>query len=230
MPLKDKTIFPKQCGWDLELKKTLSQQWYKTLQSEVIKQRSDKNIFPPADSTFNAFKITPFKNVKVVIIGQDPYHGEGQANGLAFSVNNGVRIPPSLRNMYKELHDDCGCNIPSHGDLTHWARQGVLLINSVLTVEEAKAGSHRKLGWQKFTDEAIQKLSEKREGIIFLLWGNYAIEKSGLIDSEKHHILTAMHPSPLSAYRGFFGCRHFSKVNDLLIQQGKQPIDWQIPI
>ena len=160
-------------------------------------------------------------------MGQDPYHGEGQAQGLSFSVPNGVKLPPSLRNIYKELADDLNWSeIPDNGDLTKWAKQGVLLINAVLTVEKANAGSHAKKGWEIFTDNVIQHINQKNNGVVFLLWGSYAIKKSALIDVQKHYTLTAVHPSPLSAYRGFFGCKHFSKANELLIKQEKEPIRW----
>ena len=186
-----------------------------------------KVIYPPLDNRFNAFMLTKLEDVKVVILGQDPYHGEGQAQGLSFSVPNGVKLPPSLRNIYKELADDLNWSeIPDNGDLTKWAKQGVLLINAVLTVEKANAGSHAKKGWEIFTDNVIQHINQKNNGVVFLLWGSYAIKKSALIDVQKHYTLTAVHPSPLSAYRGFFGCKHFSKANELLIKQEKEPIRW----
>lgn len=212
--------------WEEILHQSTQKQWFTKLLSTIERERQTSNIFPSAKNMFKAFQLTPFNEVKVVIIGQDPYHGAGQANGLAFSVNEGIRVPPSLRNIYKELHADLGITPPAHGDLTTWAQQGVLLINSVLTVEEAKAGSHRNYNWQKFTDSAIQALSEHKKGIVFLLWGNYAIEKEKLIDNHKHHILKSTHPSPLSAYRGFLGCRHFSETNSILTQQNCKPINW----
>lgn len=212
--------------WAKILNQSIEEEWFTKLLIKVEHERQIAQIFPSAENMFKAFQLTPFNEVKVVIIGQDPYHGLGQANGLAFSVNRGVKIPPSLRNIYKELHTDLGINPPDHGDLTTWAQQGVLLINSVLTVEEAKAGSHRNYNWQKFTDLAIHALSEHKKGIVFLLWGNYAIEKEKLIDINKHHILKSTHPSPLSAYRGFLGCRHFSETNSILMQQNRKPIDW----
>ena len=190
-----------------------------------------KTIYPQQEDRFNAFGLTELKNTKVVILGQDPYHGEGQANGLSFSVSNGIKLPPSLRNIYKELADDLRWSaIPENGDLSSWAKQGVLLINAVLTVEKANAGSHAKKGWEQFTDNVIKHINENCEGVIFLLWGSYAIKKSKLIDIDKHHILTAVHPSPLSAYRGFFGCKHFSQVNKLLTGQGKGVINWSLNI
>lgn len=187
-----------------------------------------KVIYPHQNLIFNAFEQCLLEEIKVVIIGQDPYHGAGQANGLAFSVNVGQKIPPSLRNIYKELKDDVGFEIPTHGDLTAWAKQGVLLLNSVMTVEEGKPGSHQNKGWETFTDAVINKLSGENNGIVFLLWGNYAKSKMELIDASKHYVLTAAHPSPLSAYQGFFHCKHFSKTNEYLLQQGKKPISWQL--
>jgi uracil-DNA glycosylase len=187
-----------------------------------------KVIYPHQNLIFNAFEQCLLEEIKVVIIGQDPYHGAGQANGLAFSVNVGQKIPPSLRNIYKELKDDVGFEIPTHGDLTAWAKQGVLLLNSVMTVEEGKPGSHQLKGWETFTDAVINKISGENNGIVFLLWGNYAKSKMELIDASKHKIFTAAHPSPLSAYQGFFHCKHFSKTNEYLLQQGKKPISWQL--
>ncbi len=185
-----------------------------------------KVIYPPAEQVFNAFKQTEFAEVKVVILGQDPYHGAGQANGLAFSVNKGVKIPPSLVNIYKEIASDIGAVPPKHGDLTHWAQQGVLLLNTVLTVEASRANSHRQHGWEVFTDAVISSLNQAEQHIVFLLWGAPAQKKAALIDAQKHTILTAPHPSPLSAYRGFFGCRHFSRANEALIAHGQKPIIW----
>jgi uracil-DNA glycosylase len=186
-------------------------------------------IYPKGGDIFNAFSKTPFTNLKVVVIGQDPYHGTNQAHGLAFSVQKGITIPPSLKNIYKELETDIpGFTMPNHGNLTEWAEQGVLLLNATLTVRAGSPGSHQKKGWEIFTDTVISKISEQKEGIVFLLWGNYAQAKSELIDTQKHHILKSAHPSPFSAYNGFFGCRHFSKTNAFLEQEGKKPIDWQI--
>lgn len=189
-------------------------------------RNSGKVIYPPAEQVFNAFKHTEFADVKVVILGQDPYHGAGQANGLAFSVNRDIAIPPSLRNIYKEIADDIGAAPPKHGDLTAWADQGVLLLNTVLTVEANNANSHRNQGWETFTDAVIQSLNQAEQHIVFLLWGAPAQKKSALIDGNKHTILTAPHPSPLSAYRGFFGCKHFSRANKALIVHGQNPIIW----
>jgi len=189
--------------------------------------KEGKTIFPPGKQIFNAFNLTPFNDVKVVVIGQDPYHGPNQAMGLSFSVPIGVRVPASLRNIYKELNDDVEFNIPDHGDLTRWAKQGVFLLNAMLTVEKAKPGSHKKIGWQEFTNAVIKKLSERREGLVFLLWGRFAQQKEELIDGSKHVILKSPHPSPL-ARGGFFGNHHFSKTNQALIKQGKAPINWQL--
>lgn len=187
-----------------------------------------KVIYPPANEVFSAFSLTPLNEVKVVILGQDPYHGPDQAHGLCFSVQPDVKVPPSLRNIYKELATDIdGFTIPEHGFLSSWAEQGVLMINTVLTVEAGKAHSHAKLGWETFTDKVIQTVNEQRTGVVFLLWGSHAQKKGAMIDTQRHHVLSSVHPSPLSAYRGFFGCEHFSKTNQLLQQQEKQPINWQ---
>ncbi len=191
-------------------------------------QSAGKCIYPPVNERFSAFNLTPFDQVKVVILGQDPYHGEGQAHGLCFSVRHGVRIPPSLRNIYKELEQDTGITPVSHGNLVDWAKQGVLLLNSVLTVEHALAASHQKQGWETFTDRAIAALNDQRDGIVFMLWGSYAQRKGDFIDTSRHLVLQAPHPSPLSVHRGFFGCGHFSKANEWLEKQAVQPIDWQL--
>jgi uracil-DNA glycosylase len=188
-----------------------------------------KTIYPPSQDVFNAFNITELTKIKVVILGQDPYHGPNQAHGLCFSVLPNVKIPPSLVNIYKELAADIsGFTIPQHGFLQSWAEQGVLLLNTVLTVEQAKAHSHAKIGWERFTDRVIQQLSEHCDGLVFLLWGSHAQKKGSVIDTHKHYVLSAPHPSPLSAYRGFFGCQHFSQTNDLLKQQSKSQINWQV--
>jgi uracil-DNA glycosylase len=187
-----------------------------------------KIIYPPGSLIFNAFNSTPFDKVKVVILGQDPYHGSGQAHGLCFSVQQGIKPPPSLVNIFKELKEDVGFEIPNHGCLQKWTEQGVFLLNAILTVEANQAASHQKKGWEEFTNAVIQKPSKERDGLIFILWGNFAQQKAVLIDESKHTILKAAHPSPFSAYSGFFGCRHFSKTNDILKRQGKPPIDWQI--
>ena len=185
-------------------------------------------IYPPGSLIFNAFDKTPFAKVKVVILGQDPYHGAKQAMGLSFSVPDGIASPPSLVNIYKELNNDIGMTIPTSGNLTAWAEQGVLLLNAVLTVRANDPASHSKIGWMEFSNAVIKKISEQKKGIVFLLWGKFAQEKQTLIDQTKHHVLKAAHPSPFSAYNGFFGCKHFSKTNNLLMQQGLDPINWTI--
>lgn len=202
--------------------------FHDTLAFIAAQRQAGKIIYPPVKEVFNAFRFTEFNKVKVVILGQDPYHGPQQAHGLSFSVRPGVAIPPSLVNIYKELQTDIkGFCIPTHGYLKSWADQGVLLLNAVLTVERGQAYSHAKLGWEQFTDNVIATLNQYRQGIIFLLWGSHAQKKGAIIDRHRHHILTAPHPSPLSAHRGFFGCRHFSKTNQFLCQQRHSPIDWQ---
>lgn len=209
--------------------------YFKQLESEVAKQRAEGiNIFPQAQDVFNAFGFFELSDTKVVILGQDPYHGMDngicQAHGLAFSVQKGIKVPPSLVNMYKELETDIDTfSTPSHGNLTAWAQQGVLLLNTVLTVQQAKAHSHAKLGWEMFTDAIINTLNEQHDGCVFILWGAHAHKKGKHINTDKHCVLKGPHPSPLSAYRGFFGCQHFSKANQWLNQIGKAPIDWSIP-
>ncbi|MBR4453991.1 MAG: uracil-DNA glycosylase [Bacteroidales bacterium] len=198
------------------------------LKQFLIEEKKKSIVFPPNQLIFNAFNLTPFDKVKVVLLGQDPYHNVGQAHGLCFSVPDGVAHPKSLVNIFKELHDDIGCPIPKSGNLEKWAKQGVLLLNATLTVRAHEAGSHQKKGWEEFTNAVIKTISDKKEGVVFLLWGNYAQEKIPLIDQNKHHILTTVHPSPLSASRGFFGCRHFSKTNQILQVEGKEPIDWDL--
>lgn len=198
------------------------------LQDFVSNERIITTVYPPKNLVFNAFNHTPFEKIKVVILGQDPYHGENEAHGLSFSVPRGVKIPPSLRNIYKELNRDLNMPIPNHGNLEHWAEQGVFLLNATLTVRANQAGSHQRKGWEVFTDAVIKKISENREGIVFLLWGKYAQAKECLIDSNKHLILKSVHPSPLSAHRGFIGCNHFSATNQYLISLGKEPIDWNV--
>jgi uracil-DNA glycosylase len=215
-------------SWKAALKEEFSQAYFVEMREFIrAEMLAGKTIYPPGKLIFNAFKTTPFEEVKVVIIGQDPYHQEGQAMGLSFSVPDGVRIPASLRNIYKELKTDVGMEIPSHGNLTPWALQGVFMLNAMLTVEHAQAGSHRKIGWQTFTDAVIKKLSDERDGLIFMLWGNFAKSKKVLIDELKHHVLESVHPSPLAG-GGFQGCRHFSKTNTLLAQQGMSPINWNL--
>ena len=187
-------------------------------------------IYPPGAQIFNALNSAPFDKVRVVILGQDPYHGPGQAHGLCFSVQPGVRVPPSLANIYREIEADLGIPIPGHGCLQSWASQGVLLLNSVLTVERGQAASHQGKGWETFTDSVVQLLSDKRQGLVFMLWGSYAMKKGEVIDRRKHLVLKAPHPSPLSAHRGFLGCRHFSAANEYLQQNQQLPIDWSVPV
>lgn len=216
-------------SWKEALQEEFTKTYFQEIRGFLKQAKADgKQIFPPGPEIFNAFNTTPYHKVKVVIIGQDPYHGPGQAHGLSFSVKKGVNPPPSLKNIYKELHEDVGFQFPGHGDLSHWAEQGVLMLNAILTVEARNAASHRNIGWEHFTDAAIRKISEEKEGVVFLLWGKFAQAKAELIDQQKHHVLMAPHPSPYSASSGFFGCRHFSKANELLQQQGKNPIDWQL--
>ncbi|ELV8852355.1 uracil-DNA glycosylase [Vibrio fluvialis] len=205
------------------------QDYFQQTLAFVEQQRqAGKVIFPPAKDVFNAFRFTEFNQVKVVILGQDPYHGPNQAHGLCFSVQPGIKTPPSLVNMYKELAQDIpGFQIPNHGYLKSWAEQGVLLLNTVLTVEQGQAHSHANTGWETFTDRVIDALNQNGQGIVFLLWGSHAQKKGRMIDRQRHHVLMAPHPSPLSAHRGFLGCRHFSQTNQLLEQQGKAPINWQ---
>ena len=217
-----------QNDWLDALKDEFRQPYYKKLFQTVNEEYRTRRIFPPADDIFNAFHLTPLHEVKVVILGQDPYHGEGQAHGLCFSVKPGVDIPPSLVNSYQELRDDLGCTIPNHGCLTKWAKQGVLLLNTVLTVRAHQANSHKGIGWEEFTDAAIRKLNEQDRPIVFMLWGRPAQAKKAMLHNPKHLILEAPHPSPLSAYRGFFGSRPFSQANRFLEAQGIEPIDWQI--
>ncbi len=215
--------------WKEVLAKEFQKPYMKELK-EFLKSefKKGKVIYPPPSLIFNAFNQTPWDKVKVVILGQDPYHNPWQAHWLAFSVPDGVSPPPSLQNIFKELHDDLGVPIPKTGNLTKWAKQGVLLLNPILTVEAHKPASHRGKGWEQFTDTVIQKLSDLKEGLVFVLWGNYAKEKEHLIDSDKHLIIKGAHPSPLSASRGFFGTRPFSKINLYLISKGKEPIDWEL--
>lgn len=215
--------------WDELLKDEFQKEYYQKLRCFLAKEYDEKTIYPDQYKIFEALKLTPYKDVKVVILGQDPYHGENQAHGLAFSVQKGVKIPPSLVNIYKELSTDLNCYIPNNGYLEYWARQGVLLLNTSLTVVANIANSHRNKGWEMFTDSIIQLLNQKDIPIVFLLWGNNARDKTKYISNPKHLILTAVHPSPLSASRGFFGCKHFSKANNFLEKSGQVPIDWQIP-
>lgn len=214
--------------WLEPLKPEFSKEYYKKLYYTIMDEYKKHLVFPPADDVFNAYSLTPLKDVKVVIIGQDPYHNVGQAHGLCFSVRPDVEIPPSLVNIYKELQDDLGCYIPNNGYLVKWAKQGVLLLNTVLTVRAHQANSHRGLGWEEFTDATIRVLNEQDRPIVFILWGSPAQKKKAMLNNPKHLILEAPHPSPLSAYRGFFGSKPFSKTNEFLIQNQLEPIDWQI--
>lgn len=213
-------------SWDEILKNEYNKEYYQALRTFLVKEYRTHKIFPPMDDIFNALTKLPYEEVNVVILGQDPYHGRGQANGLAFSVNKGMPIPPSLQNIYKELHSDLGVVIPLHGDLSKWVNSGVLLLNTTLTVREGQAASHRDHGWERFTDRIILALNESTHPIVFLLWGSHAQAKRPLIKRNDFLVLTAPHPSPLSAYRGFFGCRHFSKTNRFLIENGLGGIDW----
>ena len=216
-------------SWDSILKPMFQSDEMKKLSAFVQQEREAGLVFPPNDFVFNAFQLTPLSQVKVVILGQDPYHNDGQAHGLSFSVPAGIAIPPSLQNIYKELLNDIpNFQIPNHGDLTKWAKQGVLLLNATLTVRAHEAGSHQKKGWEKFTDAIIRAISEQQEHVVFILWGGYAIKKTAFIDQTKHLVLSSVHPSPLSVYRGFYGSKPFSKTNDYLLASGKKPIDWQI--
>lgn len=215
-------------SWKEILKAEFDSPYFVELKKFLIEEKNKYTVFPPGSLIFNAFNRTHFDKVKVVIIGQDPYHGKGQANGLCFSVNNGIPLPPSLKNIFKELVNDLGIPFPKTGNLEPWADQGVLLLNATLTVRENQAGSHQNMGWEVFTDAVIKKLSVTRKGLVFLLWGKFAQAKDVLIDKSKHHVLKAAHPSPFSARNGFFGCKHFSKTNALLKQEGLKEIDWKL--
>lgn len=217
-----------QNDWLEPLSPEFKKPYYAKLYQKIKEEYRTHLIFPPADEIFTAFELTPLEKVKVVVIGQDPYHGEGQAHGLCFSVKPDVEIPPSLVNIYKELNEELGCYIPNNGYLTKWAKQGVLLLNTVLTVRAHQANSHRGIGWEEFTDAAIRILNEHNRPIVYLLWGRPAQMKKTMLNNPKHLILEAPHPSPLSAYRGFFGCGHFKRVNQFLQENGIEPIDWQI--
>ncbi len=214
--------------WDLLLKEEFNKEYFKNLENFVITEYNHKIIYPKINEVYNAFRYTSYQDTKVVIIGQDPYHGENQAEGLCFSVKKGVVKPPSLINIFKELHDDLGYDIPKNGSLVSWTKEGVLLLNAVLTVEKDKPTSHRDKGWEQFTDEIIKLLNQKKEPIVFILWGSYARSKKKLITNKEHYIIESAHPSPLSAYNGFFGSRPFSKTNNFLISKGLKPINWEI--
>ena len=215
-------------SWKEKLIDEFGSTYFSKLKEFLVEEKSSHTVFPPGSQIFNAFNFTPFNTVKVVILAQDPYHGPGQAHGLCFSVPEGVKQPPSLQNIFKEINQDLGIPIPQHGNLEKWTRQGVLLLNATLTVRARQAGSHQNKGWEQFTDAAIRKLSDERENLVFLLWGNYAIAKSELIDNTRHLILTSPHPSPFSVHRGFFGSKHFSKTNAYLREHGIPEIDWRI--
>jgi uracil-DNA glycosylase len=214
--------------WDEVLKVIWNSEGFKKFYHIIENEYNTKTIYPPKDHIFNALKLTPYKNVKVVIVGQDPYHGEGEAMGLSFSVNKDIKIPPSLQNIYKELNDDLNIPIHQDGDLTKWAKEGVLLLNAVLTVEKDKPASHRNLGWEPLTDYIIKELNQKEEPVVFILWGNFAKEKAKYITNPNHYIITSPHPSPFSARSGFFGSKPFSKTNNYLIKKNIKPIDWNL--
>jgi len=215
-------------SWKAVLMKEFTKPYFSELKNFLVEEKKKFRVYPPGPMIFNAFNLTPFDKVRVVILGQDPYHGPGQAHGLCFSVPDGIAKPPALINIFKEIENDLGIPAPSGGNLTKWAQQGVLLLNATLTVRENQAGSHQNRGWESFTDAAIIQLSELRNGLIFVLWGNYAGAKKSLIDPSKHFVLTAAHPSPLSASRGFFGCGHFSRINNYLRQMSVPEIDWRL--
>lgn len=226
MTLTTKNSF--NTSWLPLLKTELESDYFIKLKEFLIEDKKKFVVYPKGSEILAAFDHIPFEDVKVVILGQDPYHGPGQAHGLCFSVPEGIKIPPSLVNIYKELKTDVGITIPVHGNLTKWADQGVFLLNATLTVRAESAGSHQGKGWERFTDAVIKLISDRLNGVVFLLWGNYAKAKESLIDTHKHFVLKAAHPSPLSAYNGFFGCKHFSKTNQILVESGRKPIDWQI--
>ncbi|EQC45958.1 uracil-DNA glycosylase [Bacteriovorax sp. DB6_IX] len=218
-------------SWNEVLKSELEADYFQELINFLGKEREQERvIYPQENDIFSAFNETPFDKVKVVLIGQDPYHGPDQAHGMSFSVKPGVKIPPSLRNIYKELHEDLGVEIPEHGFLLNWAREGVLLLNACLTVEQGKAGSHHKKGWEKFTDKVIEVLNEEKENLVFILWGSPAQKKAKKVDESRHHVIKSVHPSPLSSYRGFFGSKPFSQTNGYLKSQGITEINWELPL
>lgn len=219
-----------ESSWKAKLQGEFEKPYMKELRQFLVEEkRKGKVIYPPGPEIFNAFNLAPFDKVKVVIIGQDPYHGSDQAHGLCFSVKQGIQTPPSLKNIYKELYEDCDIEIPSHGNLESWAKQGVLLLNAVLTVEQAKAAAHQGKGWETFTDKVIELLNAQKEHLVFMLWGAYAQKKGQMIDRKRHMVLRSTHPSPLSAHRGFLGSRHFSKANSYLERHGVKPVNWAIP-
>jgi len=215
-------------GWKKILWEEFQSPYFSELKQFLVEETASRSIYPPGPLIFNAFQHTPFDRVKVVILGQDPYHGAGQAHGLCFSVPPGIKAPPSLVNIFKELQSDLGIAIPAHGNLESWADQGVLLVNATLTVRAGEAGSHQNRGWETFTNAVIGKISREKTNVVFLLWGRYAQAKESLVDGEKHLVLKAAHPSPFSAYNGFFGCQHFSKANSFLEQKGIEPVNWTL--
>lgn len=219
-----------ESSWLHVLKDEFEKPYFKDIKAYLLQEKQQgKTVYPPGSLIFNAFNLTPFHQVKVVVLGQDPYHGAGQAHGLSFSVPYGVAQPPSLVNIFKEIKNDLGIEPPEHGNLEHWAKQGVLLLNAFLTVRANEPASHSKIGWEHFTNAVIKKISEEKDGVIFLLWGKFAQNKESLIDPFKHHVLKAAHPSPFSVHQGFFGCKHFSKTNQILENKNLPPIDWHLP-
>lgn len=215
-------------SWKTVLSEEFQADYFLELKEFLVNERTKYKVYPPGSQIFNAFQFAPFNKVQVVIIGQDPYHGHGQAHGLCFSVAQGIKPPPSLVNIFKELNSDLGIPVPTHGNLEGWAKQGVLLLNATLTVRANQAGSHQGKGWETFTDAVIRKLSDQRVGLVYILWGRFAQAKESLIDAKKHYVLKAAHPSPFSAYNGFFGCKHFSKTNEILRRHGLDEIDWNL--
>ncbi|MEM1008357.1 MAG: uracil-DNA glycosylase [Myxococcota bacterium] len=216
-------------SWSDVLAEEFGKKYFQPLDAFVEEKFATETVYPPRAHIFSAFEAVDYENVKVLMLGQDPYHQPDQAHGLCFSVLPGVKIPPSLRNIYKELHSDLGCSIPDHGYLMHWANQGILMLNAVMTVTDSQPASHKSKGWERFTDAVIKKVNEKPDPVVFLLWGGYARKKSKFVDQERHVVIEGVHPSPLSAKNGFFGSHPFSQVNEALVQAGKEPIDWQIP-
>ena len=229
MSMSETRTIQLESSWLQRLEAEFSEPYMVQLRAFLVEEKKQHRVFPPGKQIFNAFTYTPFDQTRVVVLGQDPYHGEGQAHGLCFSVRRGVRPPPSLQNIFKELHADLGVPRPSHGELTHWCEQGVLLLNTVLTVRAHQANSHRKRGWETFTDKVIETLNTQRQGLVFVLWGSAAGRKAEMIDESRHLVLRAPHPSPLSAHRGFMGCGHFSRINEHLESMGMDPIDWSLP-
>jgi uracil-DNA glycosylase len=227
--MTEKRSIQLEASWLAELQDEFQQPYMTQLRQFLVAEKAKHRIFPPGSDIFNAFEYTPFDKVRVVILGQDPYHGPGQAHGLCFSVRKGVRPPPSLQNIFKELKASLNVDVPQHGELTSWAEQGVLLLNTVLTVRAHQANSHRKQGWETFTDRVIEILNARKNGLIFVLWGSAAGKKAAMIDGQKHLILRSVHPSPLSAHRGFFGCGHFKRINEYLKERGEEQINWSLP-